>query len=149
MRAGARKVVSDSDNRVMSLIIGYRRSRTESEKRDNSVIRHPFPPGGAAQKREVGENNIWATWPLLARSRRILRCSKSSVIENAADDLRSRRVRLSMTQSGPVVRPGGAPERGHDRVVGEQIILREPATEFGTLDAAGACRVAQRELIVP
>ena len=56
MRAGARKVVSDSDNRVMSLIIGYRRSRTESEKRDNSVIRHPFPPGGAAQKREVGEN---------------------------------------------------------------------------------------------
>src|SRR5260370_42008254 len=66
MRAGARKVVSDSDNRVMSLIIGYRRSRTESEKRDNSVIRHPFPPGGAAQKREVGENNIWATWPLLA-----------------------------------------------------------------------------------
>src|ERR1700730_7993740 len=66
MRAGARKVVSDSDNRVMSLIIGYRRSRTESEKRDNSVVRHPFPPGGAAQKREVGENNIWATWPLLA-----------------------------------------------------------------------------------
>src|ERR1700731_2734423 len=62
MRAGARKVVSDSDNRVMSLIIGYRRSRTESEKRDNSVIRHPFPPGGAAQKREVGENDIWATW---------------------------------------------------------------------------------------
>jgi len=34
----------------MSLIIGYRRSRTESEKRDNSVIRHLFPPGGAAQK---------------------------------------------------------------------------------------------------
>jgi hypothetical protein len=50
----------------MSLIIGYRRSPTESEKRDNSVIRHPFPLGGAAQKREVGENNIWATWPLLA-----------------------------------------------------------------------------------
>jgi len=48
------------------LIIGYGRSRTESEKRDNSVIRHPFLPGGAAQKREVGENNIWATWPLLA-----------------------------------------------------------------------------------
>src|ERR1700738_10285 len=66
MRAGARKVVSDSDNRVMSLIVGYRRSPTESEKRDNSVVRHPFPPGGAAQKREVGENNIWATWPLLA-----------------------------------------------------------------------------------
>src|SRR5260370_41130752 len=79
MRAGARKVVSDSDNRVMSLIIGYRRSRTESEKRDNSVKRHLFPPGGAAQKREVGENDIWAKWPLLAHTRpqpmqRFVRC---------------------------------------------------------------------------
>ncbi len=54
----------------MSLIIGYRRSRTKSEKRDNSVMRHLFPPGGAAQKREVDENNIWATWPLLAQLNR-------------------------------------------------------------------------------
>jgi hypothetical protein len=39
-----------------------------------------------------------------ARSRRILRCSKSSAIENAADQNCSRRVRLSMTRSGSGVR---------------------------------------------
>src|SRR5580704_19151564 len=54
MRAGARKVVSDSDNRVMSLIIGHRRSPTESEKRDNSVIgTHSLPVGLPRSERSV------------------------------------------------------------------------------------------------
>src|SRR5271166_6590234 len=82
------------------LLSGMRLLAPPSSRQGASHATYDLAPGDNACRCARGRSLSRKRFSALARSRGVLRCSKSSVIENAADKICSHQVRLSLTPTG-------------------------------------------------